>query len=189
MVTTCFGFNCRQRVECRVTPTDRAWWSPLPQLRILGKIAIKHFPMQDTLTPWPSEWRNLCIFNCIVRQDLCWATPPRPSARTTTRRCVTSIEGARILSLDNDNDPSRNDASDNIWISFRLSIHNYFDSFQFNNHHDPTTNPWLCPPTISKKIVIVDFTGCVCSPIPPCLWKFLQNQKMSPSSKTTTSVH
>ena len=28
-------------------------------------------------------------FNCIVRQDPCWATPPRPSARTTTRQLST----------------------------------------------------------------------------------------------------
>jgi len=66
----CFGLNCKQRVECRVTPTDRACWSPSLQLRILGQIATKYFSMQDTLTPWPSEWRNLCIFNCIARQDL-----------------------------------------------------------------------------------------------------------------------
>ena len=48
MVTTCFGFNCKQRVECRVTPTNRACWFPSPQLRILGKIATKFFPTQDT---------------------------------------------------------------------------------------------------------------------------------------------
>jgi len=42
-----------------------------------------------------------------------------------------------ILSFDNDNDTSRNDFSDNTWISFRLSTHKYFDSFQFNNNHNP----------------------------------------------------
>lgn len=28
---------------------------------------------------------------------------------------------------------------------------NPFHSFQLNNDHDPTTNPYLCPPAISKK--------------------------------------
>ena len=37
--------------------------------------------------------------------------------------------------------------------------HTNIDSFQFNNNHDATTNPWICLPTTSK-----------CSPIPLCLW-------------------
>ena len=61
----------------------------------------------------------------------CQATPSRPSARTTTRRHYTLIEEACTLSLDNDNDTSRNDFSDNTIISFRLSIHKYFDSFRY----------------------------------------------------------
>ena len=39
------------------------------------------------------------------------------------------------------------------------------------------------------KIAIVDFTGCACSPIPPWLWEFLQNETISPWSNMTTSVH
>ena len=95
------------------------------------------------------QWRHIRLmkigtnttlyFNCIVRQDFCWATSSRPSTRTTTRRHYTSIEEACILSLDNDNDTSRNDSSDNTRIPFRLSTHKYLDSCQLSNHHDPLT--------------------------------------------------
>jgi len=46
-----------------------------------------------------------------------------------------------------------------------------------------TTTIWQHTPDFvlqqPQKIVIVNFTGWVCSPIPPCLWKFLPNQKES----------
>jgi len=90
-------------------------------------------------------------FKCIVRQDFCWATSSRPSARTTTRWHYTSIEEAWILSLDNDNDTSRNDSSDNTRIPFRLWTHKYLDSCQLSNNHDPLTV--LQRP---RKIAIVD---------------------------------
>jgi len=74
--------------------------------------------------------------------------------------------------------------------------HSDYQHTSILTHSNSTTTtirmkkPWLCPPTITKKkIVIVDFTGCVCSPILPYLWKLPQNEKISPSSKTTTSVH
>ena len=76
-------------------------------------------------------------FNCINRQDLCWATPPRP--KCSHYHHYTSIEEACILSLDNDNDTSRNDSSDNTRIPIRLSTHKYLDSCQLSNHHDPLT--------------------------------------------------
>jgi len=40
---------------------------PSPQLRILGKIATKDFSSRDTLTPWPSERRNLCITSSTMK--------------------------------------------------------------------------------------------------------------------------
>ena len=122
-------------------------------------------------------------FNCIVRQDLCWATPPRPSACTTTRQL--------------------SKPEFHLWITITIRVEmaplmtesrsDYQHTRILTHSHSTTTTIWEQTPDFvlqkPQKIGIVNFTGWVCSPMPPCLWKFLQNQKMSPSSKTATSVH
>ena len=62
--------------------------------------------MQDTLTPWPSEWINYIANNentsdwwqlpyiSTVSFDIWQATPPRSSARTTTKQPYALIEEA-----------------------------------------------------------------------------------------------
>jgi len=108
----------------------------------------------------PIGTKTTLYFNCIVLQGLCWATPLRPSARTTTRRHYTSIEEAWILSLDNDNGTTP--------LITQESHSDYqHPSILTHSNSTTTTIPWLCPPTTSKIVI----AGCVCSPIPPCLWK------------------
>ena len=82
-------------------------------------------------------------FNCIVRQDPCWATPPCPSARTTTRQLSTPefhlwttimirVEMAPLMT------ESRSD-------------YQHTSILTHSNNHNLTTYPWLCPPTTSKN--------------------------------------
>ena len=107
------------------------------------------------------QWRHIWLIKLVqtrphistVSIDKTSAGPLHliPSARTITRRHYTLIEEACILSLDNDNDTSRNDSSGNTRISFRLSTHKYLDSCQLSNNHDPLTVLQR-----SGKIAIVD---------------------------------
>jgi len=139
------------------------------------------------------QWRHIQLmkigtnttlyFNCIVRQDLCWATPPRPSACTTTRQL--------------------SKPEFHLWITITIRVEmtplmtesrsdyqhtRNFDSFQLNNHHNLTTNPWLCPPTTSKKLWLsISQDGYVLQYRHACE-NYSRIRKMSPSSKMATSV-
>jgi len=171
--------GCHASIDVRVNGYNMLW----VQLQAEGRMQSNtdRSCLLISFTSAPNTWKNcnhaghadpLAIgAKKSVHFQLYFSTRPllghSISSKCSHYHHHASIEEAWNLSLDNDNDMSRNDSSYNSRISFRLPTHKYW---LIPIQQDPTPNPWLCPPTTSKKFVIVDSTGWEIKPAPWSNW-------------------
>jgi len=186
-------FSLQRVVLATYLDLSSAYWAKSqPNISRRGTRWLLGHRSEEIYALHSQQWRHIRLmkigtntalyFNCIVRQDFCWATSP--------------LHLVQVLALLPDDITRRlKKPAFNLGTTITIRIettplitqesHSDYQHTSILTHSNSTTTiPWLCPPTTSKIVI----AGCVCSPVPPCLWKFLQSQRVSPSSKTTTSV-